>query len=72
VRIAGERVYLYFDWDAGARKGMIDARREGPRRLVGKYINLGNPEIIRPWIGRIVNDQRIDGRWTEGRLDFRR
>lgn len=72
VRIAGERVYLYFDWDTGARRGMIDARREGPRRLVGKYINLGNPEITRPWIGLIVNDQRIDGRWTEGRLDFRR
>jgi hypothetical protein len=72
ARIAGDRVYLLFDWDSGARKGMIDAKREGPQRLVGKYINLGNPEITRPWIGRIVNDQRIDGRWTEGRLDFRR
>jgi hypothetical protein len=61
-----------FDWDSGARKGLIDARREGPQRLVGKYINLGNPAITRPWIGQIVNDRRIDGRWTEGRLDFRR
>jgi hypothetical protein len=76
VRIAGGRVYLYFDWDSGARQGMIDAmidaRREGSRRLVGKYINLSNPEITRPWIGLIVSDQRIDGRWTQGRLDFRR
>jgi hypothetical protein len=72
ARITEERVYLYFDWDSGARKGLIDARREGPRRLVGKYINLSNPEITRPWIGLIVSDQRIDGRWTEGRLDFRR
>jgi hypothetical protein len=72
ARIAGERVYLYFDWDSGARKGLIAARREGPQRLVGKYINLSNPEITRPWIGLIVSDQRIDGRWTEGRLDFRR
>jgi len=72
VKIADGRVYLYFDWDSGARKGMIDSRREGSQRLVGKYINLSNPAITRPWIGLIVNDQRIDGRWTEGRLDFRR
>ena len=72
LRTAGERVYLLFDWDSGTRKGLIDARREGPQRLVGKYINLGNPAITRPWIGLIVDDQRIDGRWTEGRLDFRR
>src|ERR1019366_8248132 len=70
ARIIGERIYLSFDWDHGARKGLIDARREGPQRLVGKYINLSNPAVTRPWVGRIVNDQRIDGRWTEGRLDF--
>jgi hypothetical protein len=72
VRLLEDRVYLLFDWDSGARKGLIDAKREGPQRLVGKYINLTSPAITRPWIGRIVNDQRIDGRWTEGRLDFRR
>jgi hypothetical protein len=72
ARIAGGRVYLYFDWDSGRRQGLIDARRDGSQRLVGKYINLSNPEITRPWIGRIVDDRRIDGRWTQGRLDFRR
>jgi hypothetical protein len=72
VRLADGRVYLYFDWDSGARKGMIDAKREGSQRLVGKYINLSNPAITRPWIGLIVSDQRIDGRCTQGRLDFRR
>jgi hypothetical protein len=72
ARIAADRVYLLFDWDCGARKGLIDARREGPQRLVGKYINLSNPAVTRPWIGRIVSEQRIDGRWTQGRLDFRR
>jgi hypothetical protein len=70
--IAGERVYLLFDWHDGARKGLIDARREGADRLVGKYINLSNPEITQPWIGLIVSDRRIDGRWPRGRLDFRR
>jgi hypothetical protein len=72
ARIIGDRIYLSFDWDSGARKGLIDARREGPQRLVGKYINLSNPAITRPWIGRIVSEQRIDGRWPQGRLDFRR
>ena len=72
VRIAGGRVYLTFDWDFGARKGMIDARRDGSQRLVGKYINLTSPAITRPWIGLIVDDQRIDGRFPQGRLDFRR
>jgi hypothetical protein len=72
AKIAGERIYLLFDWDHGARKGLIDAKRDGPHRLVGKYINLSNPAITRPWIGLIVSDQRIDGRWPQGRLDFRR
>ena len=72
ARISGDRVYLYFDWNSGARKGLIDAKREGPQRLVGKYINLTSPEITRPWIGLIVDDRRIDGRFPEGRLDFRR
>lgn len=72
LRVAGDRVYLRFDWDGGARQGLIEARREGPNRLVGKYINLTSPEIMRPWVGLIVDSRRIDGRWTNGRLDFRR
>jgi hypothetical protein len=72
ARMTAERVYLLFDWDSGARKGLIEAKREDPQRLVGKYINLSNPAITRPWVGLIVNDQRIDGHWTQGRLDFRR
>jgi hypothetical protein len=70
--MADDRVYLLFEWDNGARKGLIDARRERPQRLVGKYINLTNPAITRPWVGLIVNNERIDGYWTQGRLDFRR
>ena len=72
ARIVGDRVYLLFDWDSGKRRGLIDARREGPRRLVGKYINLNNPEIMVPWVGLMVSDQRIDGYFTLGRVDFRR
>ena len=71
ARLSGTRVYLLFAWDHGARRGLIDAHREGVR-LTGKYINLTDPKITRPWIGLIVSHQRIDGRWTGGRLDFRR
>ncbi len=71
VKTIADRVYLFFTWDGGARKGLIDAQRDGTR-LVGKYINLTDPAITRPWIGLIVDNRRIDGRWTGGRLDFRR
>ena len=72
AKIVGGRVYLLFDWDSGKRRGLIDAQREGPHRLVGKYINLGNPEITVPWVGLVVSDQRIDGYFSLGRIDFRR
>ena len=72
AQIVGDRLYLLFDWDFGKRRGLIDARREGSRRLVGKYINLGNPEITVPWVGLVVSDQRIDGYFSLGRIDFRR
>jgi|SRR5580704_1133889 hypothetical protein len=72
ARAVDDRVYVIFDWDDGARRGLIDAQREGTTRLVGKYINLTDPKITRPWIGLIVSNQRIDGRWSGGRLDFRR
>lgn len=71
VKAAGDRLYLLFDWDHGVRRGLIDAHREGTR-LVGKYINLTDPRVTRPWVGLIVSNQRIDGRWSGGRLDFRR
>jgi hypothetical protein len=71
VRLVGDRVYLLFNWDNGARKGLIDAKVDAGK-LVGKYINLTAPEVTRPWIGLIVSNHRIDGRWTSGRLDFRR
>jgi hypothetical protein len=67
-----ERVYILFDWDNGAGKGLVEAQRERGNHLVGRYINLGDPTITRPWIGLIISPQRIDGKFPEGRLDFRR
>jgi len=72
VRVAGERLYFRFDWDGGRRHGLIEAVCEDGGKLVGKYINLTDPKIQRPWVGRIVDLTRIDGCFPEGRLDFRR
>ncbi len=72
LRVVSERVYLRFDWDNGRRHGLIDAARDGANRLIGKYINLTNPAITRPWIGLVVDAARIDGCFPNGRLDFRR
>jgi hypothetical protein len=72
VRRVGTRVFLLFNWSHETEHGLIEAELEPSSRLVGRYINLGNTEILRPWVGLIVDNQRIDGYWPEGRLDFRR
>ena len=72
VKLADGRIYLLFNWDGGARQGLIDARVETAGRLVGKYINLSAPEITRPRVGQVVDNRRVDGCWTSGCLDFRR
>src|SRR3954463_5755853 len=51
LRMQGDRAYLLFDWDNGRRRGLIEARRDGATGLAGKYINLTNRDIVRPWIG---------------------
>ncbi|QNK71248.1 hypothetical protein [Variovorax sp. PAMC26660] len=72
VKIAVGRIYMLFDWSDGARRALLDVRQVGLQQLVGRYINLSNPAITQPWVGLIVDNRRIDGRWTHGRLDFRR
>jgi hypothetical protein len=72
LRLVDDRVYVLFDWNNGTRRALIDARRDGPDRLVGRYINLSDPSITCPWVGLIVDNRRTDGRWPNGRLDFQR
>ncbi|MGJ7525521.1 hypothetical protein [Variovorax sp. GB1P17] len=72
VKMAIGRIYILFDWSDGMRRALLDVRQVGLHQLVGRYINLGNPAITQPWVGLIVDNHRIDGRWTRGRLDFRR
>lgn len=68
----GEQVYILFDWNGATGQGLIEARRDGRDRLLGRYLNLSAPEITRPWVGLIVDATRIDGEHSGGRIDFRR
>jgi hypothetical protein len=70
VKSVGDRVYIYYK--DRTNEYLIDARREGKTRLVGRYLNLGEHTDTTPWVGVIIDDERIDGIWTLGRWDLRR
>ena len=72
VRVTEDRVYILFTWGDDARRGLLDARLVSADTLVGRYVNLNDPTITQPWVGLIVDNGRIDGRFPLGRLDFRR
>jgi len=68
VKVIGDRVYILYK-DQGTY--LIDAKRKG-KRLIGRYVNVDAKEDTSPWVGEIVDDERIDGVWSSGRWDFRR
>jgi len=70
VRAIGDRVYIFYEDKSG--KYLIDARREGRRKLVGRYVNVDAEGDTAPWVGVAVDDERIDGDWGSGRWDMRR
>src|SRR5262249_53960539 len=72
VKKVGDRVYILYKDRTSTY--LIDAKLQGKTRLVGRYLNLAEGADIdsTPWVGEIVNDERIDGEWTEGRWDLRR
>lgn len=70
VKCVGQRVYILFrdqHWTY-----LIDTQRLGKDLLVGRYVNVGVPDDSSPWVGRIINAERIDGQWSHGRWDLRR
>ena len=73
VKTVGDWVYILI-YDYGYY--LIKAKRHG-NQLAGRYTQVKNPSSDSgPWVGVIVNDERIDGAWTDGsrsgRWDFRR
>jgi hypothetical protein len=70
VKAVGDRVYILYEDKTG--KYLIDARRDGRRKLVGRYVNVDAEGDTAPWVGVVVDDERIDGDWGSGRWDLRR
>jgi hypothetical protein len=68
LHLDGDRVFILYK-DAGTY--LIEGVRRGDR-IVGRYMNVGNPSDTSPWAGTVVNNYRIDGHWANGRWDFRR
>jgi WD40 repeat protein len=68
VKKVGNWIYILATDRTSIR--VIEAKLQGKSRLVGRYMDLEG--IPYPWVGEIVNDERIDGDYGEGRWDFRR
>jgi hypothetical protein len=72
----GDRVYILFTYAEGPY--LIVALRQGEKkdRLVGRFMSVNDPKDTGPWVGLIVDNERIDGEWQgpagSGRWDFRR
>ena len=71
VKSVGDRVYILYQEKRGGAY-LLDLRRMGIDLLVGRYVNLKLPNDSTPWVGRIVDPERIDGQWAGGRWDLRR
>lgn len=50
----------------------IATRRKSKEVLAGRYFNLRAIKESTPWVGKIVDNKRIDGFWEQGRWDLRR
>jgi len=78
VRVIGDRLFaLYTDFSGqmSGRSWLLEAKVLPGGRVVGSWIQIGNPNDRGPFVGRIVDDERIDGVWSwdgRGRWDFRR
>jgi hypothetical protein len=71
VKVIKDRVYVLYKDDNAS--WILEAVKEGKDRLVGRWVQVGNADDTGPFVGLIVNNERIDGTWGEGaRWDFRR
>ena len=69
VLTLGDRVYVEMkDKD---RRFLLEAQRT-ENRLAGRMLNLANAADSTPWVGLIVDPERIDGQFGGGRWDLRR
>ena len=69
VKIIGDQVFIYYTDATG--EWLIEAKQDG-QKLIGRYLNLRDPKDALPWVGLVVDGERIDGQWSGGRWDLRR
>jgi hypothetical protein len=78
IRVIRDRLFALYTDVAGPMAGrswLLEARMLAGGRLLGSWIQIGNPNDRGPFIGRIVDEERIDGTWSwdgRERWDFRR
>lgn len=72
LQVYGQYLYVITHDELSKVNCLIAARRLDGDRLAGRYINLYVPREVPPWVGRIINKDRIDGLWLQGRWDLRR
>ena len=70
IKSVGDRIYILLQ-EAGGEY-LMELGRVKKDLLVGRYMGLADSDDSSPWVGRIVNQQRIDGIWSGGRWDLRR
>lgn len=51
---------------------LMAGQRDERGWLVGRHFNLSDLRDTSPWVGQIVSNHRIDGRWNMGRWDLQR
>src|SRR5207302_2928488 len=75
IKVVKDRIYVLYTDNEGTLKGatwLLEAIRDKDR-LVGRWMQVDNPNDSGPFVGLIVDDERIDGTWGGGaRWDFRR
>jgi hypothetical protein len=75
VKVVNDRVYFLSLETEGNFKGrtyLLECVRD-KNKLMGRWIDVANPDDSHPFVGLIVDDERIDGAWAaDSRWDFRR
>jgi hypothetical protein len=78
IKIGGDRLFaLYTDYNGrmAGKTWLIEAQILEKGRLVGSWVQVGDRSDTGPFVGLIVDDERIDGIWSwdgDRRWDFRR
>jgi hypothetical protein len=65
--------WIYFvQQDNGGGQYIIKAQAQVDNKLIGRYINVNKESDSTPWVGIMVNDNRIEGKWKGGTWNFTR